>query len=536
MIEFKNEPEKKPGKFRFWHLIPVLVLIVAGLICLEAWRGQSALERWRAEKAAKGETYDAAKFYPPCSPEAVKFTDDLKRAADKLPSTMWNYGGQLMVFVPDGPGKWRRGSQGAQPVSWSWSSNPKPTWEGFAAVMKQAEPGLLELRKLLANVPTGVPFDAVLAMASNSTIPNLVEVRRTSHALQGAALYDLHTGNLAEALENLIELEELLRYRSDDPGLVPLMIRIVVSHVSTEVTWDALQADGWSEAQLARLQAARYDSARFLSQLPRAFQGEMVGRIYAVQRCKSESLQKNLDRTEELRAQFGFSNPPVAIWRKWVFHPIWSVAWAGQEEMDFLKFADRNLDAVKAAVQHRSFERLKAELTSTRDAYQRPPAAWRFYGELPGYDGLVFNPSSTNNPPEKCPYADFSRAATMTMQYLTHRELVSAALAIKRYNLKHGTWPANLADLTPEFLASVPMDYMDGKPLRYRRNPDNTWMLYSVGDDFKDGGGDAATKPAANSNPGIDTPWNRADWVWPQATAAQPEPELLKTGASAANN
>ena len=530
MIEFKNhEPEKKPGKFRIWHLVPILLLILCGLICIEKWRGESALEQWRAGKAAKGETYEAAEFLPACSPEAVKFTGDLKTALDKLPKTMWNYGGQLLVFVPDGPGKWRRGSQVAQPVSWSWSGNPKPTWEGFAAVMQQAEPGLRELRQLLANVPTGMDYDAIKAMASNSVIPNLVNLRLGSQALEGAALCDLHKGNLAEAVENLTALEELLRYRSDDPGLVALMVRSAVANLSAEITWDALQAEDWTDAQLARLQSVHYDSARFLAQLPRAFQAEMIARINLLHRYKSEGLQTSLDRAEEMARQWGGSNPPVPAWRKWVFHPLWRAAWAEQEEMDYLKYADRELGAVKAALQHHSKEKLAAKLTSIRDAYQRPQAAWRFYGKLPGYETVDYGAPTIDSPPEACPYLDLRRAANVTMANLTRRELVSAAVAIKRYHLKHGTWPANLEDLTPEFLASVPIDYMDGKPLRYRRNPDNTWTLYSVGENFKDDGGNPLAKSAVSGRE-VDSPWRGADWVWPQAKTGQLETQFLKTG------
>src|SRR5438876_1076887 len=70
--------------------------------------------------------------------------------------------------------------------------------------------------------------------------------------------------------------------------------------------------------------------------------------------------------------------------------------------------------------------------------------------------------------------------------------LAVVSIAIKRYQLRHGKLPAGLDGLVPEFLAEVPRDRMDGKPLRYRVNAQAGFMLYSVGSDGIDNGGDGA--------------------------------------------
>ena len=51
-------------------------------------------------------------------------------------------------------------------------------------------------------------------------------------------------------------------------------------------------------------------------------------------------------------------------------------------------------------------------------------------------------------------------------------------------------------------------------PLRYRREPDGQFRLWSVGEDFKDDGGDSTTVGTQNTNP---FDWLKGkDWVWPQ--------------------
>jgi hypothetical protein len=47
-----------------------------------------------------------------------------------------------------------------------------------------------------------------------------------------------------------------------------------------------------------------------------------------------------------------------------------------------------------------------------------------------------------------------------------------AGIACERFRLKHGRWPATLAELCPEFLPTVPLDPFDGQPLKYAKQPD----------------------------------------------------------------
>src|ERR1019366_7978744 len=65
-----------------------------------------------------------------------------------------------------------------------------------------------------------------------------------------------------------------------------------------------------------------------------------------------------------------------------------------------------------------------------------------------------------------------------TIRIEAARRVVVAAIALKRFQLKHGQWPATLDELAPEFLSSIPIDPYDGKPLRYHPNADGTYLLY----------------------------------------------------------
>lgn len=81
-------------------------------------------------------------------------------------------------------------------------------------------------------------------------------------------------------------------------------------------------------------------------------------------------------------------------------------------------------------------------------------------------------------------------------------------LAIRWYESQFGELPAQLQDLVPEFLASVPVDPFLNQPLVYRRE-DGGFVLYGVGiDGVDDGGkfGNVADLYGSGGDYDIDTP------------------------------
>jgi hypothetical protein len=85
-----------------------------------------------------------------------------------------------------------------------------------------------------------------------------------------------------------------------------------------------------------------------------------------------------------------------------------------------------------------------------------------------------------------------------------------ATIALKRFQLRHGNWPPSLEALVPDFLTAVPYDYMSARPLCYRVGSDGRYVIYSVGEDGKDDGGDPTPPPGQPS--GL---WTGRDAVWP---------------------
>ena len=100
------------------------------------------------------------------------------------------------------------------------------------------------------------------------------------------------------------------------------------------------------------------------------------------------------------------------------------------------------------------------------------------------------------------------RKATFAQQGV---DITRIACALERYRLVEGKLPDTLDVLAPQFIDQIPNDVIDGKPLRYRRNSDGGYILYSVGWNRKDDGGEIAW---VKQKKGSEVDVAMGDWPW----------------------
>jgi hypothetical protein len=82
------------------------------------------------------------------------------------------------------------------------------------------------------------------------------------------------------------------------------------------------------------------------------------------------------------------------------------------------------------------------------------------------------------------------------------------ACALERYHLAHSEYPESLDALTFQFIEKLPHDIIGGDPLHYRRTEDGKFLLYSVGwNETDDGGQVVLNKDGAEDR-------EKGDWVW----------------------
>jgi hypothetical protein len=82
------------------------------------------------------------------------------------------------------------------------------------------------------------------------------------------------------------------------------------------------------------------------------------------------------------------------------------------------------------------------------------------------------------------------------------------ACALERYHFLHNEYPESLDALAPRFIGKIPLDLVGGQPLHYHRKADGNFLLYSVGWNESDDGGQVLSEEDRPEN------LKKGDWVW----------------------
>jgi len=86
--------------------------------------------------------------------------------------------------------------------------------------------------------------------------------------------------------------------------------------------------------------------------------------------------------------------------------------------------------------------------------------------------------------------------------------LARTAIALERYRLAQGAYPEALDALVPQFIAKLPHDVIGGQPLHYHLEANGQFVLYSVGWNEADDGGEVGLTKNGNLDNAT------GDWVW----------------------
>jgi hypothetical protein len=277
-------------------------------------------------------------------------------------------------------------------------------------------------------------------------------------------------------------------YRKDYT-LISQMMRVTIAGLGLPVTWEALQVNGWSDADLAAMQE-EWEKLNLGTGIERGIVGER-----AFFEHYHEMLHGGLINTIQSPASAapGNQGSPEDMLNRLILLPLWR-ANAAADELLYLRLSQRTLDAVRQIDSNEPYGTTRAALAEVNAELSRKGRG------LGRYRYLLTSLSLPN----------YGRALEVAIRRETERRLTLVALALKRHELRHRKLPPDLSALVPEFLKAVPIDPMSGKALVYRLNADGTFALYSVGDDGKDDGGDP--HPIEPKSPEL---WAGRDVVWP---------------------
>lgn len=290
---------------------------------------------------------------------------------------------------------------------------------------------------------------------------NYASVRVVAQALQPLMMVELHRGNTAAAYTNLVTLVRFGRYHQEAWSLVPQMLRMAVFGLTTDALWQALQAPGWTEDQLATLQ---YELSRIdlVGPLSRTYEVERIGAL----RQLADYREGGPQHLRALYQSVGVTTARVDGWRQHVYFHYWRLFRQRDVEVQIIQDMQRLIDRARLFAQGYPVDTLPPDLTQDRRS--------RFQVWLDDWAGPgtgVFPVFSYNAAP------DFGRTLSVVALREAQRRLALTALALERFRLATGRLPTSIEQLVPEYLDAVPTNPFDGASLHYERRPEDRFTV-----------------------------------------------------------
>jgi hypothetical protein len=487
---------------RVLGFLATLGLVVAVMVLLASRSGsRGGLQRYKAELQRKGEKLTYAELMKGQRPKAVDSHAILTNATGKLsrsPFALYLLALRTYLLPGEATVAWKQPDLGSIKLG---APGRLGTWDGFDAQMRAAESMLQEIRAALKepSLNAGPCTNMLLARRVN-----FVAIRTAAQWLGEAAENDLHQRRLEAALQSLEALAALARMERDEPTLVAQMIRVAVAGLGLATTWEALQAPDWTEAQLERLQQA-WEPVDLVAALELGFEGERAGscETFATLRRHSGAQNGRFFNSIWNRGSASAQDRLEDAVRDYALLPAYKLTSIDQDELFYLQTMQGFIAGLRLLQAQQPWVAAQAQANravTNLHAVASSHLPWRYFVSL------------TSIP-------DYTRAGERAVQNETERQMTLAAIALKRWQLRHGKLPSSLEALVPELLAAVPWDYMSARPLCFRLKEDGGYVLYSVGLDGKDDGGDPTSMPG-----GTPSLWGGRDAVWPSPAAEPVEP------------
>ncbi|HTX21471.1 MAG TPA: hypothetical protein VMD27_06410 [Candidatus Aquilonibacter sp.] len=488
-----NETPKAKSGWRWPRRILITLAVLATLLAIfyteEDWRGKHDWETYKHQLEAKGEKLDWQAFVPPAVP------DDQNFFTAPIFTNMLD--GKIMM-TPYGNDGWpdirpdasRSGyaiyrMQIADLQAWQNYYRDHPT-NGFPVpsvpqtpakdvlfALSKYDSAVEELRQASQRPYAAIPLNYADGFNTGGTLfPYLATLKRCTQLLQLRASAELADGQSAKALEDVKLLLYLNNSLRTSPFLISHLVRIAIVAIGMQPIWEGLAEHKWSDEQLAALET-ELGKMDFLADWESAMRGE---RVFAIASLENQRRTRKIISYADQRA----------VTNRLALMPG---AFFYQSELEFARLyqdwvfpiVDTNSRTVSLA----ALQRLQADVRQEEKHYSPYKAEALLTAQAVGASARKFG--------------------------ITQAEvdLARVACALERYRLAHGEYPESLDALVPQFIEQLPDDVVNGQPLHYRLTDDGKFVLYSVGWNGTDDGGQVVFNKGYESvNP------DEGDWVW----------------------
>ena len=482
---------------RLLFVIVLLATLLLVFITEENWRGRRAWAAYRSAAEARGEKLFFKDFIPADIPDeenyaATPFIRELfaKMPDGKEPADPFAELSRILPSIASVSeekttdfAKWQ---ETAVEYKWIAEKSVEPARDVLRALEK-VEPVLEQLRE--ASSRPGCKFQAE---RSDGGLPNLRPIIRlirmgSTFAVRTDALLSL--GDSAAAYREYRHVMRMYEALAAEPSIVMGMLRSLLLGIVFPVVRDGLAWDRWTDAELRAIEKDfaglnMLDDFQFAMSSDRGLINQMflqIGRAGPDEKSKMGLFFSPNSR--------GTASKKILSRMFWTVYPN---GWVFQSMVKANEYHDLVLRPYRSGTKTNpvTFIPKRGSVTQWLDSIGAHSGPKRLHYILVE----TFLPSD---------YAEKEYLANHTMVQQTR-----LACAMERFRRAKGAFPSELGELVPEFIPAVPVDVCDGNPLRYRRNADGGYDLWSIGTDRKDDGG----KPEKSDS--HSSPVHLPDFVW----------------------
>ena len=496
---------------RFLFGLACLVTLIALFYAEEDWRGKHDWEQFKREWEAKGERFDRAGVVPPPVPDdqnfaltpivATTYETLLDKSGHRIEPPNTNIVNRLEMAVclnyeqlTNGTGNWQKSIGSDLKVWQQYYRALAATTDLFPIPLQPQSPAadvllalskydktIDELRQAGRLSDSRFPLEYDKEDPNAMVLPHLSSLKRCAQVLQLRALADLQSGQNDKALDDLKLLFRLTDSIHTEPILISHLVRAAMVNLALQPVWEGLMDHRWSDAQLSEFDQA-LARLNFLADYKLSLRGELV----LCQGGAFDSLRHHPDKYANLFAE-DYDSYLMSWWARIHLRLVPS-GWLYQNQLRC------------ARVMVEFFLPVADEKSATFS-----PAATRLADTVVAAD---VKHSGLFNRGENLFLPSLGNAARKFARGQCSVDLARVAIALERYRLGHGEYPESPDALAPQFIVKLPHNIINGQPLHYHRTSEGQFVLYSVGWNETDDGGEVGL--TRNGNVDINT----GDWVW----------------------
>jgi len=513
---------------RMLFALACFIVLVVLFYAEEDFRGWYAWHHFKQQEEANGENFNHLSFAPPPVPAEQNFALTpivassydwlLDKNGKKLDPPKTNYVDRLsmnresnsgLLDSPTNFAAWARSKMtdlkewqdyyralAAKTNEFPVPPTPQTPADDVLLALSKYDSDIEEVRKASALPYSRFPLCYSSDHPFEIILVHLAPLKRLSQVLELRACAELENNQSDKALDDVKLMFRLAASIHNEPFLISHLVRIALTSLALQPVWEGQIKHKWSDAQLMELDRllARLN---FLNDYGFSMRNERAGAILEIESMRNERDYKKIEMLFS-SMRFGDDDEPSIKYSQNIsellLYPLISPpglylmpsGWYYRNELTvaemhrqcFLPMIDTNLQVALPKVRNDANEYFSKL-------------------NLGPWNVLALFSTDLRSAGRKFAYGQNSI------------NMARVACALERYRLAHNEYPETLDALAPQFIAQIPHDVIGGKPLHYRRTDDEKCLLYSIGWNETDDGGQIGLSKYDY------TDTTKGDWVWP---------------------